>query len=215
MWSILLLLSLAAVQSPQVSPRSTDQPVPVDREPNHHVVFQNTWVRVIDAAIAPGETTLYHTHAADNVPVCLAGGPMAVQPLGGTVSNTASRTGGVSFAKASYTHRITNTGSTRLHFLDVELLHSPAAALPQEALTAHVPELDTTRVRVFRVQPQAGAPTGDHVHPRPLLRIVVPGPGGDGAAADGPAAGSFRWYAAGEHVPDPPHGVETIEIEVK
>ena len=33
-----------------------------EHEPLHEVVFENRWVKVIDAAVAVGQATAYHTH---------------------------------------------------------------------------------------------------------------------------------------------------------
>jgi len=41
--------------------------VPVGDNPGITLFFQNKYVRVIDAAIAPGDTTLFHTHSVNNV----------------------------------------------------------------------------------------------------------------------------------------------------
>ncbi|HKS41181.1 MAG TPA: hypothetical protein VJX74_11275 [Blastocatellia bacterium] len=56
------LLSCAAVLS---LPLQTA--VMVLNEPRHHVKFENEYVRVIDASMPLGDTTLFHTHPLDNV----------------------------------------------------------------------------------------------------------------------------------------------------
>ena len=77
--------------------------VPLGDEPRHHVVFQNKYVRVIDAAIAPGDTTLFHTHSVNNVPVVIAGGDLRTEILGGKITESSVETGGAWFAPATYT----------------------------------------------------------------------------------------------------------------
>lgn len=48
--------------------------VPVAREPVHVELFDNPWVRVYEACIAPGHTTLDHLHDHDTVYVIVTGG---------------------------------------------------------------------------------------------------------------------------------------------
>src|SRR6187200_1973009 len=108
----------------QQEARPSTSGVPVEREPRHHVVFENAAVRVIDARLPAGDTTLYHTHTADNVPVVIRGGSMTIQPLGGARQSASPRTGDASFARGGYTHQIVNVGREALQFLDVEV-HAP------------------------------------------------------------------------------------------
>jgi hypothetical protein len=191
--------------------------VPVDREPRHHVVFTNAAVRVIDARIAVGDVTLFHTHAADNVPVCIRGGLMTVQPLGGTPQAVTARTGDASLAAGGYTHQIANAGPAPLHFVDVEIHAAAPAGAPANAPVppGHELVLDAPRVRVLRHRVGAG-PAAD-VHARPLLAVVVP-PGHDRAAdgpAGAPAPGAYRWRKAGSAARPLPAGTEVVEIEIK
>ena len=50
---------------------TADDPVPVEQEPHHRVVFENQYVRVLDVVVGPGETTLFHRHSIDNIPIIL------------------------------------------------------------------------------------------------------------------------------------------------
>ena len=47
-------------------------PVAVEQEPHHHVVFENQYVRVLDVVVNPGDTTLFHKHSLDNIAVQLS-----------------------------------------------------------------------------------------------------------------------------------------------
>jgi hypothetical protein len=206
----LLLLLLAALADPPI--------VPVGREPRHHVIYQNDHVRVIDARIPAEWTTLYHTHARDNVAVCIAGGPMTTQPLGGIVSPGVARAGAVSFAAAPYTHQLANPGTTALHFVDVEIAArgTPApTVVPTEAPAGHTVEIDNARVRVLRVPAVAGV--GRHVHERALLEVVLAS--ADGATAAEPGVlprpgGTIAWHDARTAI-EGPRSSDAIEIELK
>jgi len=200
---------------------SAEQVVPVASEPRHHLVYQNDWVRAIDAFFPVGDATLYHTHSRDNVPICLAGGPMTTQPLGGSVQAATARAGAVGFARASYTHRIVNTGRTDLHFLDVEILQPPDKDRPpgpEEGLADHALEFENDRVRVFRVRGLAGADSPPHTHPRRVLAVVVQATAAGTPAQTGtdlpPPPGSLTFYEAKQPVHTAAR-VEAIEIEIK
>ena len=186
--------------------------VPVEREPCHHVVFENGAVKVIDARLPVGVVTLYHTHSADNVPVVIRGGRMTVQPLGGTPQPTTPRTGDASVARGGYTHQIANVGAEPLHFLDVEI-HATGSSTPARPLPdGHTLVLDDVRVRLLRHV--AGHET-EHVHDRGRLAIVVP-PGHDASStgpAGGPRPGEYWWIEAGASGRPVPAGTEVVEIE--
>jgi hypothetical protein len=51
---------------------ASNQPLPVEQEPHHRWEFQNQYVRVLDVLLAPGESTLFHTHSHDSIAVRLS-----------------------------------------------------------------------------------------------------------------------------------------------
>src|SRR5262249_52641500 len=101
------------------------EPVPVEQEPHHHVVFQNQYVRVLDVFFPVGEPALFHTHSNDNVSVALSGDKTKAQPWGGEWSAPAEVVPGqVGFRKAAgqpYTHRVGSAGAQPFHVIDVEI----------------------------------------------------------------------------------------------
>ena len=101
------------------------EPVPVEQEPHHHVVFQNQYVRVLDVLFPPGDPSLFHTHSNDNVSVALSGDKTKAQPWGGEWSAPAEVVPGqVGFRKAAgqpYTHRVGSAGTQPFHVIDVEI----------------------------------------------------------------------------------------------
>ena len=46
--------------------------VPVSKEPRHHNVFENAFVRVLDVHIPPKDTTQFHKHETPSVFIVLA-----------------------------------------------------------------------------------------------------------------------------------------------
>jgi hypothetical protein len=115
------LLTLAGQQPRQLDPNA----VPVEKEPQHHLVFTNEFVQVIDARFPPGYKSLSHTHAQDNVAITIATGRNTEESL--------SRIGRASFSQGGYSHVVTNSGPIEMRFIAVELLRGdrPAPRLSQ------------------------------------------------------------------------------------
>ncbi len=101
------------------------EPVPVEQEPHHHIVFQNQYVRVLDVLFPPGEPSLFHSHSNDNVSVALRGDKTKSQVMGGEWSEPVKVVPGqVAFNKAkgqAYTHRVGSAGTQAFHVIDVEI----------------------------------------------------------------------------------------------
>jgi len=101
------------------------EPVPVEQEPHHHVVFQNQYVRVLDVLFPPGDPSLFHTHSNDNVSVALSGDLTKSQVMGGEWSEPVKVVlGQLAFHKAKgqpYSHRAGSAGTQAFHVIDVEI----------------------------------------------------------------------------------------------
>ena len=81
-FSLLFLLFFSAVTPvaqnaakpamPAVVPKVVPiEVVPIDKEPSHHLVFENEYVRVFSVEVAPHSETKYHQHDRDYVWVAL------------------------------------------------------------------------------------------------------------------------------------------------
>jgi quercetin dioxygenase-like cupin family protein len=157
------------------------QAVPVGKEPRHLTKFENQYVRVIDASVAVGDATLFHTHDLDNVPVNVSGGKLKTETVGQAEATfTTMETGRTSFAKGGYTHRITNTGDTPLRFIDAEILAPYGKSSPDairdaalDKVTGHSLILENERVRVYRVIIEPGQTIAAHAHVLPRLSVAV------------------------------------------
>jgi beta-alanine degradation protein BauB len=128
-------IELKAAKGPavQVKPDAANErgqgtesdPVPVEREPHHHLVFANQYVRVMEVIVPVGEMTLFHKHSLDNVAVLLSDTTLKNQAPGEDWTERPVTQGSVGFragTKTPYTHRIMNTGTTTFHVLDVQIL---------------------------------------------------------------------------------------------
>jgi quercetin dioxygenase-like cupin family protein len=232
---VFLLLTLCAAAGAQA-------PVPVSEEPRHRVVFENAYVRVIDALVPPGEVTLFHTHTRDNVPVAISGGRLRTEIAGSETRDSEVETGAAWFARGGYTHRIENIGATPARFLDAELLDAspPVAVAGVPELAAHVLEVENERVRIYRVVIHPGDAVGPHTHVLPWLGVAVrpslsadtgerAGVRGHASPSSGAESGTssqsatrtplpFEWHEAGRAEPyraDAGAAREWVEIEWK
>jgi hypothetical protein len=104
---------------------TANDPVPVEQEPHHRVVFENQYVRVLDVVVGPGETTLFHRHSIDNVPIILTDADNKTQFADKDWAPTPAKAKSVGFIPGEakpYVHRISNQGKTAYHVIDVEIL---------------------------------------------------------------------------------------------
>lgn len=116
---------VAAPKKSSVEGRS-QPPVPVEQEPYHRWIFENQYVRVLDVVLAPGESTLFHTHSHDSIAVRLTDSTVQEQPFGEEWRPASRLLPGSSRymqgTQTPYTHRVKNAGSAPFHVIDVELL---------------------------------------------------------------------------------------------
>jgi quercetin dioxygenase-like cupin family protein len=116
---------VGVVPPPGGSAAALTEPVPVDKEPHHHFVFQNQYVRVLDVFFPVGEVSLFHTHSNDNVGIPISGDKTQSQPAGGEWSEAQDvKPGAAGFRKArgqAYTHRVRSAGRLPYHVIDVEI----------------------------------------------------------------------------------------------
>jgi hypothetical protein len=187
--------SLAVQQARTIDPNA----IPVDKEPQHHLVFANDFVRVVDARLPPGYKSLNHTHALDNVTVTISPGSTDAQAV--------ARIGRAGFSRGGYSHTVTNSGSIELRFINVELLRADSpgsAAFPDQP--QHKLETENERVRVYRIKLAPGESLPAHRHSSGWIAVTVAG---------GTGPGSFQWYAAGASNPltAGPSGLEVVELE--
>lgn len=168
----LVLIALSMSLQTGVAPKS----VPVGEEPRHHVRFENKYVRVIEAIFPPGDTTLYHTHSRDNVPIAIEPATLRTTLLGSSQSaNATVERGRTTWAVATYTHQIENLGEGRVHYIDVELISSPGIKSEPtlNGLPGHTLIFENEKVRAYRVILQPGQSTGSHKHTLSFLNVSV------------------------------------------
>jgi len=192
------LLAGAAQQPPAFDPDAIN----VEQEQQHHLVFANEFLRVIDLHMPPGWRSLKHSHVRDNVAVLIDPGRTDPESL--------ARVGRVTFQKASYSHVAGNTAPGEAHFLDIEILTSGAKANDTRELAAHTLELENDKVRAYHVTLAPGQSMVGHSHGHGWLTVIVKG------GSEPP--GSFHWHEALSTEAEKNSGttpLEMVEIEPK
>lgn len=184
-----------AVAQDRIDPNA----VPVEKEPQHRLVFTNDFIRVVDARLPPGYKSLSHTHALDNSAVTISPGREDAASM--------ARIGRAGFTKGGYSHVVTNAGTIELRFINAEFLKGDqpsAAPVPDQA--GHKLELENERVRIYRITLAPGESLPAHAHPSGWLEVTVAGGAGPGV---------FRWYAAGTSHPlrADQAALEVVELE--
>jgi len=100
--------------------------VPVHQEPNHHLVFENPYLRVLDLQFEKGDTSQYHLHANDICYLTIEGSTMwldekdqearsvklPIQYIGSNITHRDS----------NMIHRIANVGDDFFRMIAIENL---------------------------------------------------------------------------------------------
>ncbi len=169
---IALAASLAAVVAVPTATIAAQAVVPVtlDHESKHHVVLTNSWMRLLNVVVPPGDSTLYHVHSNDYAYVTFGGVALKAQALGDTATNLVLTNGEVRFTKAPITHRVVNPSASPFHNLTIELLKS--SGVPLAPATDPV-VLENDRVRVERIVLEPGQSDARHEHRGPWLDVGV------------------------------------------
>ena len=172
---ILLLIALSLIPIATLSQSNSPQSaVEINGEAHHHPKLENEFVRIWDVTVPAGDATLWHVHRNDNVVVTFADANLRLESATAAPAEAQWKFGEVRFAKATYTHRAINVGTTPFHNLTIELLKSPG---PQEQSPKYpitrTPVLENERVRVFRVTLEPGQSTSMHTHVFAGLSIAL------------------------------------------
>lgn len=107
--------------------------VPVSKEPRHHKVFENEYVRVLDVHVVPGDTTLFHKHQLPSVFIVLSNAKTGSETISDAgISNVPVIYGNIwfdGFYIKPRIHRVWNSDSIEFHVMDIELLNQTYKAI--------------------------------------------------------------------------------------
>lgn len=190
---------------------SQSVPVPVYAEPDHHLVFQNDLVRVLDIRVPPHHVSNYHIHANPLVSVTVQdarswsqkiGEPRGPETPPGEVPAVSDNWD----QQLPYTHRVGNVDRVGYHRIAAEWLRAPTTACSQlQPVQGFTVIKDGPFGRIYAMRLLPGQSTPRHFHSCPGLSVqgtegnlknVGPSP----AAEGGKGAGRWFWRDAGhEH----------------
>ena len=182
--------------------QESSAPVPVEQEPNHHLLLKNDSLLVLRVTLQPGERSLYHIHSVDDVAVWLGHSSAAQQlpgePEGPSVEQKPGNISLRTLHETPFTHRVHNVGPGLFDVLDVELLRRPEH--PSAAVAGPVAG-ENPSARVYKWTLAPGGVTPMHTHERPYLIVAVTGFPLKMTAPDGQSTthdvkpGDFHWVS--------------------
>ena len=168
------LITAALLLLSGVFAQPVQSPVPVDKEPRHHMKFENKYVRVFDVVVPPGDTTLFHTHSNDYTFVSIGDADLKAEVLGSPEGDLKVKNGECRFSKATITHRVKNIATTPFRNITIEILSTPGTAPKQsELLPLHTLVLENEKIRVERLIIDPGKTAPVHTHTQPGLAVAV------------------------------------------
>jgi beta-alanine degradation protein BauB len=95
--------------------------VPIDKEPSHHLVFENEYVRVFSVEVAPHSETKYHQHDRDYVWVSLGDSDVESVRVGAAAVALQPKDGETQFTKGGFAHKAVNKSDKPFRNVTVEL----------------------------------------------------------------------------------------------
>jgi quercetin dioxygenase-like cupin family protein len=174
--------------------------VPVEQEPLHTMMLKNDYVEVMRVIIAPGQSSMLHTHSHDRLAINLSESTVREDVPGRKLSPMLVTHAGDILAPVrasqSFTHRVKNAGNTIFEVVDIELLKRPDGPAAESIAT---PAAENTGFRAYKWNLAPGISTPEHTHTRPYLiiaatpmQLVMKAP--DGGSMEHPVkAGDSHW----------------------
>jgi quercetin dioxygenase-like cupin family protein len=95
--------------------------VPITKEPSHHLLFENEYVRVFKVEVAPHAETLYHKHDVDYVFVTLGDSDVESVRVGEPPVRLQLKDGETRFTKGGFAHKAVNNSDKPFVNVTVEL----------------------------------------------------------------------------------------------
>ena len=176
MRSLILLIAVTLIASSSFGQLSIDtsKVIQVRKEPRHHDVLDNGWVRILDVHLPPGDTSLFHKHSTPSIFLVLGntrtGSQTIIEPRHRTFS-----TEGLwyeDFTDTPRIHRVWNEDKIPFHTIDIELPHKPTGkAGPVIRDSAFTLLFDEKPARGYRVT--VGAGYGVELPARPTPMVVI------------------------------------------
>jgi hypothetical protein len=163
-----IVIVVAAIASAQ------EGAVPVEQEPHHKTVLRNEYVQAFHVTLAPGATSLMHTHSRDDGAVRLSAATVAADSPGEPIGPAEPVTPGMVSARNNeakpHTHRVHNIGTTVFEVIDVQVLSRPGGPAAEPLLK---PSAENPKMRLYRYDLAPDAEETPHAHTRPYLLVAA------------------------------------------
>jgi quercetin dioxygenase-like cupin family protein len=162
--------------------------VDITREPHHHLIFENTLVRVFDVKVPPSETTLIHRHNHDYVYVTLGAADLDNRVEGKPPARVQLHDAETRFLAGNFAHAVRDLASTPFRNITIELLQDATTGNPSspwdsgknEDRSLQILNRGTQQVlfvkdaaRVSEIELQPGGAIPCHHHNGPHLVVAV------------------------------------------
>lgn len=187
----------------------------VNEDPNHKRLLYTAHLRMFDVTVAPGASTLDHSHDHDLVTVAVGEATVRTRAPGGEWSGPRSVASGAvdvaSYTGAPSVHRIENVGKTPYRAFAIENLRDAKWTTPQLISAPGTTLLEQSRsFAVYDVRLSGPASKTSHVHQMPTVVMLIAGAvevqGGGGES-------EFRMETPGRWFPsqwDQPHTLTLV-----
>jgi len=153
--------------------------VPVSQEPRHIPVLLNKYIRIIDAQIEDGDTSLFHIHATPSAFIFLTDLVYDNQILNMPWTKATSKKGHIwydSYQKGPVTHRVGAPRNERIHAYDIELLSKFSLVdNPNWKLLPFDTAFNSDRCVGYKIELNSEKPSVQFSGRGPIVAILVSG----------------------------------------
>jgi len=174
----------------------------VRKEPRHHDVVDNQWVRILDVRLPPGDTTFYHKHSTPSVFLVLGNTKTGSQTLIEPRHRTFDKEDiwFEDFTDTPRIHRVWNADKVPFHTIDIELPHQPGADFQGVDITGAELLFDAKSVLAFRMKTAAHIAFSLKTAPCPFVVVLLSGNGAEASVSNKQlkAKGDFAFIAPGQ-----------------
>ena len=187
----------------------------VNEAPSHNRLLYTAHLRMFDVTLAPGGSTVDHSHDHDVVTVAVGEATLRTRAPGGEWSAPRSVASGAveiaSYTAAPAVHRFENVGKTPYRAFAIENLRDAKWTTPQLITASGTRLLEQSRsFAVYDVRLTASTPKTSHVHQQPTVVMLMAG----GVEVQGGGGESeFRMETPGRWFPsqwDQPHTLTLV-----
>lgn len=126
------MILVVAFAHPMLVAQNWQSAPTMDREPHHHIAFQNQYLRAFKVEVPPHSATLLHQHPRDYIFVALGDSSLENDVQSKPPAKLELRDGEVRFTKGGFAHIAKNLSARPFRNITVEFLQSVGDLKPPE-----------------------------------------------------------------------------------